>query len=146
MTIDSGYYEAQRRGVEDQYASNMAANAYSQTMASNRGNRDLSLMQSTFRRSVPRFSAGFSQQGFGGGGIRSGVMQRAMGNYLGDFQRSYAGAQSDLTENLRQHDLQAAQYGAQRTSALADLALEKQREISFAAQNIAALRESMGGL
>jgi hypothetical protein len=145
-TVDSGYYEAQRRGVEDQYASNMAANAYSQTMARNRGDRELSMMNSSFRRSVPGFSASFSQQGFGGGGIRSGVMQRAMGNYLGDFQRNYSSAQNDLTENLRQYDLSAAQLGSQRTSALADIELQKAREIAFAAQNIAALREAFGGL
>jgi len=144
-TVDSGYYEAQRRGVEDQYATNMAANAYSQTMARNRGNRDLSFMNTSFRRSIPGFSAGFSQQGFGQG-IKSGVMQRAMGNYLGDYQRNYSNAENDLTEQLRQYDLSAAQLGAQRTSALADIELQKAREISFAAQNIAALREAFGGL
>jgi hypothetical protein len=145
VTVDSGYYEAQRRGVENQYATNMAANAYSQTMARNRGNRDLELMQSTFKRGVPSFTSGFGQRGFGGG-IKSGVMQQSMSNYLGDFQRTFSGAQSDLTESLRQYDLSAAQMGAQRTSALADLELEKAREISFAAQNIAALREMFGGM
>jgi hypothetical protein len=145
-TVDSGYYEGLRRGVEQEYAAGMAGNTYSQTLARNRGNRDLNLMQTSFRRSVPSFSAGFGQRGFGGGGTRSGVMQRAMGNYLSDFQRNYSSAETDLAEQLRGFDLTAAQMGAQRTSSIADIELQKAREIAFAAQNIEALRAALGGL
>lgn len=145
MTVDSGYYESLQRGVNQEYAAGMAANTYSQTLSRNRGNRDLNLMQSEFKRGVPSFTSGFGQRGFGGG-VKSGVMQRAMGNYLGDFQRQYSTAQNDLTDSLRQYDLQAAQLGAQRTSALADIQLQKQREIALAAQNIEALRGILGGL
>jgi hypothetical protein len=143
---DSGYYESARRGINDQYAAQMAANTYSRQLAQTRGNRTLSEMQLGFQRSVPSFSASFGQRGFGGGGVRSGVMQRSMSNYLGDYQREYGNAQNDLTEQLRQFDLNAAQYGSARTSSLADLQLQKQREIAFAAQNVAALREVFGGL
>ena len=45
-TVDSGYYESLRRGVEQEYAAGMAGNTYSQTLSRNRGNRDLNLMQS----------------------------------------------------------------------------------------------------
>lgn len=143
---DAGYYESARRGVNDQYAAQMAANTYSQTLSQQRGNRNLSEFQSGFRRSVPGFTSQFGQRGFGGGGVRSGVMQRSMSNYLGDYTRQYGNMQNDLTEQLRQFDLNAAQYGSQRTSALADLELQKQREIAFAAQNVEALRSVFGGL
>ena len=146
MTVDSGYYESLNRGINQEYAAGMAANTYSQTLARNRGNRQLDLMQSQFQRGVPGFTSQFGARGFGGGGVRSGVMQRAMSNYLGDFQRDYSNAQNDLTDSLRQYDLEAAQLGAQRTSALADIQLQKQREIAFAAQNIEALRGIFGGL
>ena len=146
MTVDSGYYESLRRGIESEYAAGMAGNTYSQTLSRNRGNRDLSMMKSSFGRSVPSFTAGFGQRGFGGGGVKSGVMQRAMSNYLGDFQRSYSGAETDLADSLRQYDLTAAQMGAQRTSALADIELQKAREIQMAAQNIEALKGMLGGL
>jgi hypothetical protein len=146
MTVDSGYYEGLRRGVEEEYAAGMAANTYSQTLARNRGNRDLSLMQTSFKRGVPGFTAGFAQRGFGGGGVKSGVMQKAMSNYLGDYQRSYSGAEQDLTDQLRQFDLTGAQMGARRTSSLADIELQKAREIQMAAQNIEALRGMLGGL
>jgi hypothetical protein len=146
VTVDSGYYESLQRGVNQEYAAGMAANTYSQTLARNRGNRDLSFMESSFKRSVPGFTSQFGQRGLGGGGVQSGVMQRSMSNYLGDYQREYSTAQRDLTDQLRQYDLQAAQLGAQRTSSLADIQLQKAREIAFAAQNIQALRDTLGGL
>jgi hypothetical protein len=145
MAVDSGYYESLQRGVNQDYAAGMAANTYSQTLARNRGNRNLSFMKQDFQRGVPNFTSQFGQRGFGGG-IRSGVMQRSMANYLGDFQRSYTTQEQDLTDSLRQYDLQSAQLGAQRTSALADIELQKAREIAFAAQNIEALRGMLGGL
>lgn len=145
MSVDSGYYESLQRGVNQEYAAGMAANTYSQTLAQNRGNRNLSFMKSEFSRGVPSFTSQFGQRGFGGG-IRSGVMQRAMSNYLGDFQRNYSTQENDLADSLRQYDLQSAQLGAQRTSALADIELQKAREIAFAAQNIQALRGMLGGL
>lgn len=147
MTItDSGYYESARRGINDQYAAQMAANTYSQQLSRTRGNRNLSEMMTGFKQATPGFASQFGQRGFGGGVGRSGVMQQTMSNYLGDFQRDYGNAQADLTEQLRQFDLNAAQYGSQRTQALADLELQKQREIAFAAQNVEALRSIFGGL
>lgn len=146
MTVDSGYYESLRRGVESEYAAGMAGNTYSQTLARNRGNRGLSLMDTEFARATPKFTATFGQRGFGGGGVKSGVMRQAMSDYLGDFQRDRQWAQDDLTESLRQYDLTAAQMGSQRTSALADIEMQKARDIAFAAQNIEALRSVFGGL
>ena len=116
MTIDSGYYESLRRGVEQEYAAGMAGNTYSQTLARNRGNRNLSLMQSEFQRGVPSFTSTFAQRGFGGG-VRSGVMQRAMSNYLTDYQRNYTNAQQDLT-NAR-----ARQITSQRDRVIASYTL-----------------------
>lgn len=145
MSYDAGYYEAARRGVNDQYAAQMAANTYSQQLSQTRGQRNLAEMQQGFKRSMPGFNSQFGQRGFGGGIGRSGVMRQAMSNYLGDFTRDYSTAQSDFTEQMRQFQLNASQLGAQRSSALADLELQKNHEIAYAAQNIAALRELLGG-
>lgn len=145
MAVDSGYYESQRRGIEDQYAAQMASNTFSRTLAQQRGNRDLNLMTQGFQRQTPTFMSGFAQRGFGGGNVRSGVMQRSMQNYIGDFSQQYGAAQNDLTAQLRQYDLSGAQFGAQRASSLAEMELAKAREIAYAAQNIEALRQAMGG-
>ena len=144
--VDSGYYEAQRRGVEDTYAAGMAQNAFSRTLSQTRGNRSLADMSRGFQRQLPTFTSSFGQRGFGGGGVRSGVMQQSMSNYLGDYTRDYGNAQNDLTDTLRGYDLAGAQLGAQRTNSLADIELARNREIAFAAQNIEALRAMLGGL
>jgi hypothetical protein len=146
VSYDSGYYESARRGVNNQYAAQMAANTYSQELSRTRGQRNLSEMQTGFKRQTPSFSAQFGQRGFGGGVGRSGVMQQSMANYLGDYTRQYSTAQNDLAEQMRQFQLNASQLGSQRSSALADLELDKNREIAFAAQNIAALRQLLGGV
>ena len=147
MTItDSGYYESARRGIEDQYAAQMAANTYSKTLAQTRGKRQLAEMQTGFKRQLPGFMSQYGARGFGGGLGRSGIMQQSMSNYLGDFNRSYGTAQNDLNESLRQFDLTSAQLGSSRSSSLAELELQKSREIAFAAQNIEALRSIFGGL
>ena len=143
--VDSGYYEGQRRGVEDQYAAQMASNTFARTLAQQRGNRGLNLMQQGYQRQTPNFLAGFAQRGFGGN-VRSGVMQQSMQNYINDYTQQYGGAQNDLTSQLRQYDLTGAQLGAQRSGSLADLELNKAREIAYAAQNIEALRQSLGGV
>ena len=143
--VDSGYYESQRRGIESGYAANMASNAFARTLGQQRGTRDLNMMTDTFRRGTPTFTSGFAQRGFGAG-MRSGTMQQSMQNYLGDFTQQYGQAQNDLTDTLRQFDLQAAQYGAQRTNSIADLEMAKARDVAFAASNIEALRAAFGGM
>jgi hypothetical protein len=143
--VDAGYYESQRRGIDDQYAAQMASNTFARTLAQQRGNRDLNLMTQGFQRQTPSFMAGFGQRGFGGGNVRSGVMQRSMQNYVNDFTQQYGNAQNDLTAQLRQYDLTGTQLGAQRSSSLAEMELAKAREIAYAAQNIEALRQAMGG-
>ncbi len=144
--IDSGYYEAQRRNINDQYAGNMAANAYARTLSQQRGSRAIGDFQTGFRRELPGFTSSFGQRGLAGGGIRSGVMQNSMRNYLGDYNRDLTRMRGDLTDELRGYDLTSAQYGAQRVGALGDLDLQKAREIALAAQNIEALKAALGGL
>jgi hypothetical protein len=146
VAVDTGYYESQRRGIDTTYAAQMATNTFSRTLAQNRGNRDLSFMTQSFKRQTPGFTSSFAQRGLGGAGVQSGVMQHAMQNYLGDYTTQYGQAQNDLTDQLRQYDLNAAQLGANRTGAYADLELQKARDVAFAAQNIEALRASLGGL
>jgi hypothetical protein len=145
VAVDTGYYESQRRGIDSNYAAQMATNTFSRTLAQQRGNRNLSFLKQSFGRQTPSFTSSFAQRGFGGG-VQSGVMQHAMQNYLGDYQTAYGQAQNDVTDQLRQYDLNSTQLGASRTDAMAELELAKARDVAFAAQNIEALRQSLGGL
>ena len=144
--IDPGYYEAQRRNVNSQWAAQTAANTYGRFVAQQRGQRELNDMTRQFQQGFPNYSASFAQRGISQPGVQSGVMQRQMGNYLADYNRTYQRGTQDLTENLRQFDLQNTQLLAERNSALSDLKMQKAREIAFAAQNIEALKQILGGL
>jgi hypothetical protein len=144
--IDPGYYEAQRRNVNSQWAAQTAANTYGRFVSQQRGQRELNDMTKGFKQSFPGYASQFGQRGISQPGVSSGVMQRQMGQYVGDFNKQYARGTQDLTEQLRQFDLQNTQLSAQRTSALQDIKMQKAREIAFAAQNIEALKQILGGL
>lgn len=143
---DTGYYEQQRRGINEQYGVDSANNAYSRFLSQQRGERDLSGMQREYKRSFPQVRAIGAQRGLTGGGLKSGSFTQAMQRYMGDYTRSYGEAQNDLTESLRQFDLNQTQATVNRDNALAQIDLDKAREIAFAAQNIEQLRSMLGGL
>jgi hypothetical protein len=103
-------------------------------------------MQREYKRSFPQVRALGAQRGLTGGGLKSGSFNQAMQRYMGDYTRSYGEAQNDLTESLRQFDLNQAQATVNRDNALAQIDLDKAREIAFAAQNIEQLRSMLGGL
>ena len=143
---DTGYYEQRRRSVNEQYGADSANNAYARFLSQQRGDRDLATATRGFKRGFEGFRAQGAQRGLTGGGMQSGAMRRAMGNYLGDYTRTYGETQQDLTDSLRQFDMNQAQMTASKDNVLADLELEKAREIAFAAQNIEQLRGLLGGL
>jgi hypothetical protein len=145
MIPDTGAYEAKRRGVEDQYTSSAARNSYTRFLAQQRGERGMSDMSQGFKRSFPTFGASFAPRGMAGPGVNSGVMQRSMKNYVGDFNRNYARAGQELAQGLQGYDLEQADLDAWKTRSLADIEMDKQREISQAAQYLEALRPLFGG-
>ena len=145
MIPDAGGYEAQRRGVDEEYTSSAARNAYSRFLSQQRGQRGMNDMTQGFKRSYPGFGASFAPRGMAGPGVNSGVMQRSMKNYVGDYTRGFARAGQDLTGELQNYDLQRADLDSWRTRSLADIEMAKQREIANAAQYLEALRPLFGG-
>lgn len=144
MATNSGYYEQARRSIDEDFGAQGAANAYSRTLAQMRGSRDLNRASEGFSRGMPSFSSQFASRGFTPG-VNSGVMQQQMTNYLNDFNTQYMDAQQELGSQMQGFDLRDAQLAASRNSSLADLELQKARDISSAAQNIEMLRALLGG-
>lgn len=145
MAVDTSIYERARRGVNDEYAATSASNAYSRFLSQQRGERQRSDAQRGFRRQFPRQTASFGQRGLSGGGVRSGTMQRAMQDFVGDHNRQMSRFDQDMAQDLRQRDLQQSQLDAWRQSALQDIEMQKQKEIASAALNLQALRPYLGG-
>jgi hypothetical protein len=146
MPVDYGGYEQQRRDVDYRHGTDAMANAYGRFISQQRGSRNLSDTSRTFGRGYEGQKAQFGQRGLSGGGIKSGVMQRSMRNYLGDYGRDYGRQQQDLTENLRQYDLGQDQSDAYRQQALGDIDTRQATEMANAAQNLEFLRGQVGGL
>lgn len=140
-----GVYEAQRRGIDDDYAAKSSANAYSRTLSQQRGNRQIGQFQQNFRRELPGFNANFARRGLSGGNVRSGVHSNAFNRYVGDYQSNLGGMQADLAGQDQQFALNQMSLDQMRQSALADLEAQRQQQIALAALNISAVRPLIGG-
>lgn len=140
MAVDTSVYERQRRGINDEYTSKAATNAYSRFISQQRGERGIADYQRDFRRAIPSYTASYGRRGLTGGGVQSGVYQNAMRNYVGDYGQNLNRMYADQQQGLNQFDLQGADLTAQRDRALADMEAEKAREIAMAASYLSALK------
>lgn len=143
---NSAYYDQQSNDLKYRVNTDRANNAYGRFLSQQRGERNLSDMSRGFNRTLPGYRAGFAQRGLAGPGMQSGVMQRSMANYLGDYTRSYGRAQEDAQQDLQRYDLANATLDQQLSTGLADIERNKQNDIANAALAIEALRPYLGGL
>lgn len=135
---------AQNQAVYD-YSMNTAQNAYDKSFFQRRGQRDMNQFRQGFERQLPSFTAQQTQRGLGGGGIRSGVMERAMRERLGDYTQSLGGMQEDYNRGLTQFDVQQAGYDDTLQQTLDDLAYAKAVGIADTADGLTRLRQIYGG-
>lgn len=143
---DTGAYEQEAADLGYRYNTDRSTNAYGRFLSQQRGERSLGDMSRSFNRGLPNFKASFGQRGLGGPGIRSGAMQRSMGNMLGDYARDYGRVQQDALQEAQNYDLQSAQMDAYYNNSLAAIEQRKQAEIANAALAIEALRPYLGGI
>lgn len=143
---DIAGYQAQENDLQYRYNTDRATNAYGRFLSQQRGQRTLSDLSLGFNRQLPSYRASWGQRGLMGPNVNSGIMQRAMGNYLGDYARDYGRAQQDATQEAQNYDLQAAQLDAYLNNQMATLEQGKQNEIANAALAIEALRPYLGNL
>ncbi len=146
MAYDYGGYERQKGDINYKYTTDAANNAYGRFISQQRGQRNLGDKERSFKRNWAPYKAEFSQRGLQGPGISSGVAQKSMQNYMGDYGRDYLRTQQDLTQNLQQYDQNQSNLDAWRSNALVDLESDKSNQIAMAAQNLEALRALFGGL
>jgi hypothetical protein len=143
--IDTSLYERQRRNIGEQYSRQAAINALGRFNAQQRGNRQIADYTQNFQRQTPRFTASYGRRGLTGGGVRSGVYQKALQNYVGDYNQGLNRSYADLQGELNQYDLNAAQLQSDYQRGLTDLEIDKAKEIANAAQYLNALKSQFGG-
>jgi len=144
--VNTAYYDQQANDLNYRYNTDRASNAYGRFLSQQRGQRTLDDLSTQLGRGLPGFKSNLGGRGLGGPFAHSGVMNRAMGNYLGDYARDYGRAAQDMTQEAQNYDLQSAQLDAYLNSSLANLQQQKQQDIANAALAIEALRPYLGGL
>lgn len=145
MAIDTSVYERQRRGIDEDYSTRAATNAYSRFLSQQRGQRNIADYTRDFGRKAPNLTASYARRGLAGPGVQSGVYGRAMQNYVGDYQQNLSRQYADQAGEARQFDLTGAQLAAARDRALADMETDKAKEIAAAASYLSALKPQFGG-
>lgn len=133
-------YNQAVRGVNDDFAAKRAANTFSRTLSQRRGSRNVADYQQNFRRQLPGFQANYANRGLG----NSGVYQRALQNYSGDYSQGLGRLQEDQQAEEYQFGLDDASLISQRDRALADLEMQKANEIAMTAYHINSLKPYMG--
>jgi hypothetical protein len=144
MAIDTSVYTRQSQGIQNDYASKSATNAYSRFLSQQRGSRGITDYQTQFNRQLPGITAKYGKRGLATGGVQSGVYGKAMQTYVGDYQQNLNRQLSDQQTDLRQYDLTEAQLSSARDKALSDMETDKAKEIAMAASYLAALKPQFG--
>lgn len=145
MAVDTSVYERQRRGIDDDYSTKAATNAYSRFLSQQRGERNIADYTRDYKRKAPSLTAAYGKRGLAGGGVQSGVYGRAMQNYVGDYSQNLNRQYADQSQEGQQYDLTGAQLTASRDRALSDMETDKAKEIANAAAYLAALKPQFGG-
>lgn len=142
MAVDLAGYEQQRRNIETGWSAKTAAGDYGRHVAQQRGSRQIGDLTRGFQQGYPKFASSWGQRG-ANPGMQSGFYQQAMQTYLSDYQRTLNDAQQGIADQTTQANLSQASLDAERSRALADLEMQKQREIAALAQSISAVRPSV---
>lgn len=143
---DLAGYGQQAADVNYRYNTDKSTNAYGRFLSQQRGQRTLGDMSTDFSRGLPSYKSTFGQRGLAGPGVRSGSMQRSMGQFLGDYAQNYGRAQQDAVQEAQNYDLQSSQMDAYLNNSLAGIEQQKQNDIANAALSIEQLRNYLGQL
>jgi hypothetical protein len=135
----------QQRDAAFNYATGTAQNAYDKGFFQQRGQRNMDEFSKGFGRELPSFTARQTQRGLGGGGVQSGVMNRAMRNYVGDYTGQLGQMQQDYNAGVANFDSQQAMMTDYYQKTMDDLELQKAQEIANTADGLLQLQQLYGG-
>ena len=143
---DYGGYARKKADVEYKYGNDATQNAYGRFLGQQRFSRDRGDDQRDFGRRYAPNSASYGARGVSGAGINSGIRDRGMSDFVGDYARGQQRSYQDQTMQNQQYDLGQAQSDQWRQQALQGIETDKANEIAWTAQNITELKQLLGGL
>jgi len=133
-------YQNQRRNLTSDFAARKANNTFARAQSRRDGSRREADTRRQFKRGAPRVTQNFASRGLGS----SGVYQRALQNYTGDYSRDLARQTEDRYAQDQQYALNNAGYQAEYDRQLGQMELDKARMIAETAAGITGLRPLMG--
>lgn len=140
MAYDPSLFEANRRSLTRQYGATAAMNAYRKFLSQRRGQRQIEEFDRGVEKQLPKLTSSYGQRGLYGEGIRSGIFNRAMGEFGTEAVRQRGYLTEDLSESDRQYDLQQRQLLSNLETSLGDLETQKARQIAADAAALLQLR------
>ena len=133
-------YQNQRRNLTSDFAARKANNTFARAQSRRDGSRRESDTRRQFKRGAPRVTQNFASRGLGS----SGVYQRALQQYTGDYSRDLARQTEDRYSQDQQYALNDAGYQAEYDRQLGQMEMDKARMIAETAAGITGLRPLMG--
>jgi|SaaInlV_125m_DNA_1040241.scaffolds.fasta_scaffold73237_1 hypothetical protein len=133
-------YQNQRRNLTSDFAARKANNTFGRAQSRRDGARREADTRRQFKRGAPRVTQNFASRGLG----NSGVYQRALQEYTGDYARDLGRQTENRYAQDQQFAFNDAQYQAEYDRQLGQMELEKARMIAETAAGITGLRPLMG--
>jgi len=119
-------YEKGLADLQNKYSNDEATNAYARFISQQRFNRQRQDMTQGYQRQFPQFTGHFAHQL--GSGIRSGVFQDKMNQFVGDYNQGQARLSEDQAGFESNDAAQTALRGSQYQQSLLALQEELDRQ------------------
>jgi len=136
MVYDPAAFERRRRATGAGFTAQSSMNEYARMLAQTRGSRSLGDFERNVTQAIPQFGRTYGKRGLYGQGIKSGIFNRALGEFGANAARSRGRLQEDIAQEQRGFDLRGEQYLSDYDRLMKDIAEE---EASAIAQTSASL-------
>ncbi len=101
-------------------------NEYARMLAQTRGSRSLGDFERNVTAQIPQFGRTYGKRGLYGQGIKSGIFNRALGEFGANAARSRGRLQEDIAQEQRGFDLRGEQYLSDYDRLMKDIAEEEE--------------------
>jgi hypothetical protein len=136
MVYDPAAFERRRRATGAGFTAQSSMNEYARMLAQTRGSRSLGDFERNVTQAIPQFGRTYGKRGLYGQGVKSGIFNRALGEFGANAARSRGRLQEDIAQEQRGFDLRGEQYLSDYDRLMKDIAEE---EASAIAQTSASL-------
>ena len=136
MAYDPSAFERRRRATGSAFTAQSAMNEYARMLAQTRGSRNLGDFERSVTQAIPQFGRTYGKRGLYGRGVKSGLFNRALGEFGAQTARQRGRLQEDITQEQRGFDLRGEQYLSDYDRLMADIREEQANAIRSMAESL----------